>query len=116
VLQRIMWINGEGSGYSTFCRYFDPTTIGEEVVFAFYHRGLLKVALVAVPSEEHRGEFMTFMAGNAVVLPFDKVCSWCGRAAEHLRKCPCKEARYCNADCQHRHWGLHKPECPAKEA
>ena len=21
---------------------------------------------------------MTFMAGNAIVLPFDKVCSWCG--------------------------------------
>ena len=84
----------------------------QELVFAFYHEGLRKVALVAVPGEAHRKDAIAFVAKKAIVLPFDKVCSWCGRAAEHLRKCPCKEVRYCNADCQGRHWGLHKPECP----
>jgi hypothetical protein len=103
---------GKIIGYSTYCRYFEPTMIGEEVVFAFYHRNMRKVALVSIPSEAHRGDFMSFMGGNTVVLPFDKVCSWCGRAAEHFAKCPCKQARYCNADCQHRHWDMHKSECP----
>ena len=99
-------------GYSTFCRFFEPALIEEEVVFAFYHRDLRKVALVSVPSERYRGDFISFMAVNAIVLPFDKVCSWCGRAADRFAKCPCKTARYCNAGCQHRHWDMHKSECP----
>ena len=99
-------------GYTTYCRYTDPTTIGEELVFAFFHKTLRRVVLVTVPGEEHRSAAISFICGKALVLPFDKVCCWCGRTAENLKKCPCKGVRYCNAECQHLHWDLHKSDCP----
>ena len=30
-----------------------------------------------------------------------------------LQVCGCQMARYCNQDCQYRHWSVHKPVCKA---
>ena len=104
--------NGKIAGYTTYMRYTDPVTIGDELVFAFYHKLMRKVVLVAVPAQEHKNAALQFICGNGIVLPFEKVCGWCGRTAEDLKKCSkCKGSRYCNSDCQMLHWGLHKHEC-----
>ena len=108
--------NGKIAGYTTYMRYTDPVTIGDELVFAFYHKLMRKVVLVAVPEQEHKSAALQFICGNGIVLPFEKVCGWCGRTAEDLKKCSkCKGSRYCNSDCQMLHWGLHKHECSAAE-
>jgi hypothetical protein len=98
-------------GFNLYLRYTDPTTIGEELVFAFFHHGMRKVALIAVPGETHRDAALKFIGSKSILLPFDKVCAWCGRAAEDLKKCPCKAVRYCNSDCQRLHWDMHILEC-----
>jgi hypothetical protein len=38
-------------------------------------------------------------------------CSSCSTRLPKLskKKCPCHTARYCNADCQRKHWQTHKP-------
>jgi predicted DsbA family dithiol-disulfide isomerase len=51
-----------------------------------------------------------------IVSSFETVCSWCGAMSGSLRKCPCKMSTYCDADCQHRHWKLHKPQCPSSKS
>ena len=99
------------TGFNIYCRYTDPTTIGEELVFAFFHSGMRKVALIVIPGEEHRDAALKFICSKSIVLPFDKVCAWCGRAAEDLKKCPCKAVRYCNSNCQRLHWDMHMLEC-----
>ncbi|PCH33936.1 hypothetical protein WOLCODRAFT_141879 [Wolfiporia cocos MD-104 SS10] len=39
-------------------------------------------------------------------------CTWCGRPSAVLKKCgQCGIARYCDSDCQKRHWKEHKLEC-----
>lgn len=46
--------------------------------------------------------------------PYDASCSFCGKEdfATLLKKCPCKQAFYCNAECQTAHWKAHKKTCP----
>ena len=42
----------------------------------------------------------------------DAQCDACGKGSMTLLRCKkCKLARYCNADCQKKHWRLHKKEC-----
>jgi hypothetical protein len=36
-------------------------------------------------------------------------CSSCGARQARLKKCTCDTARYCNSDCQRKHWPTHKP-------
>jgi hypothetical protein len=36
-------------------------------------------------------------------------CSSCSTRSSKLKKCTCFTARYCNIDCQRRHWQTHKP-------
>jgi hypothetical protein len=36
-------------------------------------------------------------------------CTSCGTLQARLKKCPCGTARYCNSDCQRKHWPTHKP-------
>ncbi|KZT34739.1 hypothetical protein SISSUDRAFT_247906 [Sistotremastrum suecicum HHB10207 ss-3] len=44
-------------------------------------------------------------------------CTWCHRHSMGLKKCAnCGEAKYCNKECQSRHWKLsHKRECVSPE-
>jgi hypothetical protein len=44
----------------------------------------------------------------------DKVCSWCSRMADDLRKCPCKAVRYCDGNCQRLDWRMHRLKCTGK--
>jgi tetratricopeptide (TPR) repeat protein len=40
------------------------------------------------------------------------MCNACGTVKEHMFKCDgCNRARYCDADCQLKHWPTHKPQC-----
>ena len=45
--------------------------------------------------------------------PAPKSCAECGFVSdEACSKCTaCKAVSYCNADCQHKHWPIHKPDC-----
>jgi hypothetical protein len=36
-------------------------------------------------------------------------CSSCSARRAKLKKCPCDTTRYCNSDCQRKHWQTHKP-------
>jgi hypothetical protein len=36
-------------------------------------------------------------------------CSSCSARQAKLKRCPCGTARYCNSDCQRKHWPTHKP-------
>jgi hypothetical protein len=36
-------------------------------------------------------------------------CSSCSARPAKLKTCPCDTARYCNIDCQRKHWKTHKP-------
>ena len=39
-------------------------------------------------------------------------CSYCNTITSSLRKCSgCHKVKYCNKDCQHKHWIMHKFEC-----
>ncbi|KAI0336663.1 hypothetical protein GY45DRAFT_6348 [Cubamyces sp. BRFM 1775] len=39
-------------------------------------------------------------------------CSWCGNPSAVLRKCGgCGRTRYCDGQCQKKHWSEHKVEC-----
>ncbi len=41
-----------------------------------------------------------------------KSCSACGKQSSSLLLCSrCKQARYCDAGCQHKHWPQHKQQC-----
>ncbi len=45
-----------------------------------------------------------------------RVCAACGSTAGPLRKCEgCKAVRYCNHDCQKKHWPTHKGSCKKRE-
>ncbi|TFK85225.1 hypothetical protein K466DRAFT_552464 [Polyporus arcularius HHB13444] len=39
-------------------------------------------------------------------------CSWCGNPSAVLRKCGgCAKTRYCDGQCQKKHWSEHKADC-----
>ena len=45
------------------------------------------------------------------------VCTGCGAAGDGLKKCSgCKEAVYCSATCQKKHWAEHKAACKRAQA
>ena len=96
-------------GYAPYARCGDR--IGAETVFAFYHRLMRRVVLITAPGEEHAEAALRCICDLGVVLPFDRACGWCGAPAGGLKKCPCKGVRYCGADCQRRHWALHRVAC-----
>ena len=104
-------ISGKVVGYTMYSRFTDPENTGEAIVLAFYHAMLRRVVLLTIPGEDFRLAAVNFISKHGVIIPFDKVCAWCGRAADTLKKCPCKEVRYCNTECQLKHWSVHKPSC-----
>lgn len=100
-------------GYVTYLRYTSVELLGDEHVFLFYHQGRRKAVLAVIPSIEQRSAGVAFMCAHGLVNAFDKVCAWCGHVGG-LVKCPCRRVRYCGADCQRRHWELHKVLCPCR--
>lgn len=43
-----------------------------------------------------------------------RCCAYCGGVGEKLLRCKrCKQAFYCNANCQRSHWKVHKQQCNA---
>ena len=105
---------GKISGYSMYTRLTDPDSMGDAIVLAFYHARLRRVVLLKIPGPEFRIAGGRFIGKHGVVIPFEKACGWCGRAAEDLKKCPCKGPRYCDGECQLMHWKTtHRFECKA---
>lgn len=44
--------------------------------------------------------------------PAPKTCAECGLVNEAFSKCTaCKTVAYCGADCQKKHWPIHRPDC-----
>nr|VWP00492.1 Serine hydroxymethyltransferase (EC [Ganoderma boninense] len=42
-------------------------------------------------------------------------CSWCGNPSAVLRKCGgCGKTRYCDGQCQKKHWSEHRTDCKGK--
>ena len=111
----IDFASGKVLGYTTYCRYTHPEKLGEKNVFAFYHKILREVVLVVIPGPEYARNATRIVCAMGVVASFDTVCSWCGAMAGTLLRCPCKMSRYCDADCQRRHWSLHRPQCPTSK-
>ena len=110
-----IFVAGEGgvraAGFSPYFRFFWPEVHGEERIFAFHHKPMRKVVLAAIPGLQHMPAFLQFVCESGTVVAFDKTCGWCGKTSEDLLKCPCKGVRYCGADCQRRHWALHRVAC-----
>ena len=104
-------ISGKVVGYTMYSRFTDPENTGEAIVLAFFHAMLRRVVLLTIPGPEFRLAGVNFISKYGIVIPFNKACGWCGRAADSLKKCPCKEVRYCNTECQSKHWSIHKPTC-----
>jgi hypothetical protein len=49
---------------------------------------------------------------NRVATMSDSVCAACGKSGDGLKACvACKTVKYCNRDCQQKHWSAHKQEC-----
>ena len=47
--------------------------------------------------------------------PGQQMCLYCGMKSDKLQLCrQCKEARYCNQECQKKDWKSHKKSCKAK--
>ena len=46
-----------------------------------------------------------------IIVPLDE-CYNCEELSSHLLQCSkCKKAKYCNSDCQTKHWSKHKNDC-----
>lgn len=99
-------------GYVPFCRYIHPVKLGHEIVYAFYCNQLREVALFVASGPEQESPIQAMIGRTGFTLSLTKVCSWCGRVAGGHKKCPCKKSSYCDADCQHSHWSLHRICCP----
>ena len=107
--------SGKVTGYTMYARLTDPDNMGDAIVLAFYHAKLRRVVLLRIPGPDFRIAGTRFVGKHGVVIAFDKACGWCGRAAEDLKKCPCKGPRYCDGECQLKHWHTHKFDCQAKK-
>ena len=83
-----------------------------EIMFFFTNAETDRLALVTAPDDE-REAAIAFIRARGVMQGFIKVCAQCGKTGhKDLLKCSCCRAvRYCCAECQHRHWPLHKEAC-----
>ena len=45
----------------------------------------------------------------------DRTCDVCGVLVEQLKRCPCRAAFYCSAECQKQAWPSHKVACTFKK-
>lgn len=71
-------------GYVDYCRC--TALIGEESVFAFYHRLLRRVVLITAPAEEHTPAAIACICALGVVVPLPD--AGVRRLASHLELCP----------------------------
>jgi hypothetical protein len=49
---------------------------------------------------------------------FPRVCAFCNQldaSSDKLKLCRCKEVMYCSANCQKRHWAVHKKKCSSRK-
>lgn len=94
--------------------YYLTISSWNEKLFAFYDKRAGAVS-VAIVSDETLGRGM--MAHCARIVPFKRFCSACGACPRaKLHKCArCKQARYCNRECQARHWAQHRRFCLCQE-
>ena len=59
-------------GYVTYCRC--TALLGEESVFAFYHRLLRRVVLITAPADEHTGAVVACICALGMVVPLPDTC------------------------------------------
>jgi hypothetical protein len=101
--------------FFTLC-YIGGGPDDDEIIYAFFHRGLQRVALVTAPTTDPRLVLLAemFVAGYSTPLSCERMCAWCGQIAlgDELKKClGCKDVRYCNKQCQGKHWKMHRRVC-----
>lgn len=50
-----------------------------------------------------------------ISVPENRICSYCTAIRDDLKRCSrCQGVRYCNAECQTKHWPIHKKDCVVK--
>jgi hypothetical protein len=112
--------NKTGAGYFSYYIHKDLERIGTETIFMFYHTKLKRCCYIVTPSDSDaiRESILKFFLKESVILRLHKVCAECGRCSETLMDCKnCKATRYCNKDCQTRHWnGAHKFICQRRKS
>jgi len=78
---------------------------------------ILKAEEVNAAEEESRASIASIMKELALLNSHLKRCVLCGgpgSAVQPLKKCAqCRRVRYCNGDCQRKHWAKHAPTCSA---
>jgi hypothetical protein len=94
-----------------FYPYFSACD-SDNVMLFFFHQVLERVVLIITPTAE-REHALNFIRMHGMLHTFDKICALCGKTGG-LQKCSgCKTVRYCDCDCQTKHWPSHKAECRA---
>ena len=94
---------------------FADDVIGEEIMYAFFHKSLDTVVLLISKRDDAHTVANQVMYSLGEQTPFGKLCAWCGGRSwcqgGKLKKCPCKTVRYCTKACQHAHWADHRSRC-----
>jgi hypothetical protein len=111
---RLFWRHGNrDDGTKTtegFMTYFYQKPAGNEKKHAYVivtHDGSYTMFFAA---EDQHAEAIHFMNNSCKIQTLRKICAYCG-SGNTLKKCPCKDVRYCSTVCQLKHWSLHKTRC-----
>lgn len=100
-------------GYVSYYTY----ALGDETIYVYYHETLSQIVLLCASTAPACAAACRFVKATGLVLPFGKLCSycgnrtWCGQGEAKNKKCPCKKVRYCSKDCQVAHWPAHRTKC-----
>jgi hypothetical protein len=102
------WDNGAG-----FVPYY-LVTCATETVYAYCDKRSARLVLMVIPNDS-LSLAPDFISATGETIPFGKVCCCCGKrrkgAEPKLRKCMCRNARYCSKTCQTSHWHAHRCKC-----
>ena len=66
--------------------------------------------IMLVTQQDQHAEAVTLINKLGKLQKLGKICAYCG-SGNNLKKCACRDIRYCGFKCQLQHWKLHKEAC-----